>query len=118
MNELKTKINFSNTQLALVLLCLIGISIIFRIFVFPNELPLPQDAEVYFWYANDMSILGKIPTEYNAHNNFWSSILSIFFSINQTNEILDYMNLQRVLSVIISTLTIFPVFFFLISAQL
>ena len=58
-----------------------------------------------------MSILGKIPTEYNAHNNFWSSILSIFFSIYQTNEILDYMNLQRGLSIIISTLTIFPVFY-------
>ena len=87
------------------------IGIIIRFYYLPFDVPVILDGQFYFWYANDMSILGKIPTEYNAHNNFWSSILSIFFSINQTNEILDYMNLQRIISVIISTLTILPVFY-------
>ena len=95
----------------LFLTIIFAIGIIIRFYYLPLDVPVILDGQFYFWYANDMSILGKIPTEYNAHNNFWSSILSIFFSIYQTNEILDYMNLQRGLSIIISTLTIFPVFY-------
>ena len=58
-----------------------------------------------------MSILKEIPVQYDAQNNLWSSFLSIFFSINSSDNILDYMNLQRVLSTVISALTVFPVFF-------
>ena len=70
-----------------------------------------SDGEFYFWYANDMNILRQIPTEYNSHNNLWSVILSVFFAVNPSTDILEYMNLQRLLSVIISTLTVFPMFF-------
>ena len=55
------------------------IGIIIRFYYLPFDVPVILDGQFYFWYANDMSILGKIPTEYNAHNNLWSSILSIFF---------------------------------------
>jgi len=113
MNELKTKINFSNTQLALVLLCLIGISIIFRIFVFPNELPLPQDAEVYFWYANDMSITNNFPDWQDAYfpNTFWPTFLSIFFTSSSLENVIDYMELQRAVTIGLSVITAIPMFF-------
>ena len=87
------------------------IGLIIRLYYLPFDVPIILDGQFYFWYANDMSILGKIPIEYNAHNNFWSSILSVFFAINPSNEILDYMNFQRTLSAVISTLTIFPMYY-------
>ncbi len=93
------------------LLIIFSIGIIIRLYYLPFDVPIVLDGQFYFWYANDMSILGKIPIEYNAHNNFWSFILSIFFTANSSNEILDYMNLQRVLSAVISTLTVFPMYF-------
>jgi len=87
------------------------VGIIVRLYYLPFDLPLVLDAQHFFWYANDMSILKEIPVEYNAHNNLWSSFLSLFFSMNSSNNILDYMNLQRMLSTIISALTVFPIFF-------
>ena len=87
------------------------VGIIIRLYYLPFDLPLVLDAQHFFWYANDMSILKEIPVEYNAHNNLWSSFLSLFFSMNSSNNILDYMNLQRMLSTIISALTVFPIFF-------
>jgi len=101
---------FSKKNFSL-LIIIFSIGILIRFYYLPFDVPIILDGQFYFWYANDMSILGKIPIEYNSHNNFWSSILSIFFSINQTNEILDYMNLQRIISTIISALTIFPMFY-------
>ncbi len=82
-----------------------------RFYYIPFDIPIVLDGQFYFWYANDMAVLGHLPTEYSSHNNFWSTILSVFFMISPSNDILDYMNLQRTISVIISTLTIFPMFF-------
>ena len=93
------------------LLIIFSVGLIIRLYYLPFDVPIVLDGEFYFWYANDMSILGQIPTEYNSHNNFWSTILSVFFAVNPSTDILEYMNLQRILSVTISTLTIFPMFF-------
>ena len=95
----------------LFLLIIFSIGIIIRLYYLPFDLPLVLDAQGYFWYANDMSILKEIPVQYDAHNNLWPSILSVFFSINPSNNILDFMNIQRMLSTIISASTIFPIFF-------
>jgi len=113
---MNTNINFQEFKTfslknVLFLLIIFSVGIIIRLYYLPFDLPLVLDAQYYFWYANDMSILKQIPIEYSAHNNLWPSILSIFFSINSSNNILDYMNLQRIISTIISALTIFPVFF-------
>ena len=63
----------------LFLLIIFSVGIIIRLYYLPFDLPLVLDAQHYFWYANDMSILKQIPIEYSAHNNLWPSILSIFF---------------------------------------
>ena len=48
-------------------LTIIGLSI--RLYFFPNDLPPTGDAIGYFWYANDMSILGQFP-ELSYKENF------------------------------------------------
>jgi hypothetical protein len=88
-----------------------SVGLITRLYYLPFDIPIVLDGASYFWYANDMSILGQIPSEYKPHNNLWSSILSIFFTVNSSNEILNYMNIQRILSSVISSLTVFPIFF-------
>ena len=105
------KFEYSLSKSLYFLLIIFTIGIIIRIYYLPFDLPLVLDAQNYFWYANDMSILKEIPVQYDAHNNLWSSFLSVFFSINSSNNILDFMNLQRILSTVISALTVFPVFF-------
>jgi hypothetical protein len=109
ISDKKMKYSLSNSLYFLLIIFTVGI--IIRIYYLPFDLPVILDAQNYFWYGNDMSILKQIPIEYDAHNNLWSSILSIFFSVNLSNNILDFMNMQRMLSTIISALTIFPVFF-------
>ena len=105
----KTEISLSKS-LFFLLIIFIG-SMIIRLYYLPFDLPLVLDSQYYFWYANDMSILKTMPTEYSAHNNLWPSFLSLFFSLDSSNNILNYMNTQRILSTLISALTIFPIFF-------
>ena len=96
-------------------LTIIGLSI--RLYFFPNDLPPTGDAIGYFWYANDMSILGQFPElSYKENfspppNNGWPAFLSIFFAGLNSTDFLEYVELQRIITVIISTFTIFPVYF-------
>lgn len=80
-------------------------------YYFPQGIPLSLDVLSYFFYANDVSILGKLPTGYHFPNNGWPIFISFFFSIFHSNNILDYMDLQRYLSISISVLTVIPVYF-------
>ena len=91
-----------NPIIGLSILAIIGI--IIRAVYYPYELPLVFDSLMYFWYANDMSIIGGFP------NNGWPTILSLFFSMYNSENFLDYMNIQRTITVLISVLTIIPIF--------
>ena len=68
-----------NPIIGLSILAIIGI--IIRAVYYPYELPLVFDSLMYFWYANDMSIIGGFPTNYSFPNNGWPTILSLFFSM-------------------------------------
>ncbi len=97
-------------------LTIIGLSVIFslgiliRIYYFPHDIPIVLDGLTYFWYANDISILNTFPLGYNFPNNGWSIFLSIFFNIINSENFLDYMNMQRAISIIFSSLTAIPVY--------
>ena len=107
--EKKLAIFTNNTALSL---CTIGfVGLVVRLYYFPQGIPLSLDALTYFFYANDVSILNKLPTGYDFPNNGWSLFISFFFSIFHSNNILDYMDLQRYLSISISVLTVVPVYF-------
>ena len=113
MSELKSRQIFSNIQIVILLSILVSISIIIRISVFPSELPIYQDGEVYFWYANDMNILKDFPMwdKNTFPNTLWPTVLSGFFSVISSDNFVDYMTMQRSLTLGLSVLTAIPVFF-------
>tara|TARA_Y100000741_G_C18240533_1_gene553503 strand:- start:50 stop:1636 length:1587 start_codon:yes stop_codon:yes gene_type:complete len=101
--------------LVLILVGILGLGI--RLYFLPFDLVLNNDGATYFWYANDVSILGKLPTEISSNidtqfpNNGWPTFVSLFFSLINSESFLDYMNAQRVISAFISVLTIIPIYF-------
>ena len=101
-----------------ILIILGAISLSLRLYFFPENLPLVGDASGYFWYANDISILGYFPEGHSSAfvsstppNNAWPGFLSLFFSLSDSNNFLDYVNIQRLLTITISTITIVPLYF-------
>lgn len=95
----------------IILLGIIGvIGFFIRIYYFPYGIVLSADALGYFSYAYDMSRLGSFPSDHPIVNNGWPSFLSIFFSFYSSTNFIDYMNLQRYLTVTISVLTIIPIY--------
>ena len=105
---------FTTKKIIIILTLTAFASFIVRLFYFPFDLPLTNDATGYFWYANDMSILGNFPTPSGGWaeitNNGWPVVLSVFFSSMDSNEFLDFVNVQRFIRVTISTLTIIPLY--------
>ncbi len=93
-------------------LFLIGIvSLSIRLYYFPTGVPLTFDSLEYFFYAMDISVIGKLPENYSPINNGWPIFLSLIFSLFSFEQSISYMELQRYTSVIISVLTIIPVYF-------
>lgn len=102
------------TNNPLLFLSIIGsISFLIRMYYFPYQLPIVLDGTNYFWYAIDMSLLGTFPEGYRFPNNGWPALLSIFFSLYRSENFLDYMELQRYVSMTISVVTIVPLYFLL-----
>lgn len=105
--EKKLDFFVKNTILSL---SIIGfLALVLRLYYFPFGIPVTLDALNYFWYAMDISLLGHFPASTLA-NNGWPTFLSIFFSSFHFNNFMDYMILQRIVTVSISVLTIVPVY--------
>ena len=106
--ESKSKIFSRNTVICLAVIAIAGF--IIRFFYFPEGIPITLDGTVYFWYANDLSISGAFPNNVNFPNNGWPTFLSVFFYFFNSDNFLDYMALQRYVTIIISVSTIIPLF--------
>jgi hypothetical protein len=100
---------FSNSILALIVLGVIGVTI--RLFYFPYEVPFTYDSLDYFSYATSMSQIGHFPNNWALVNNGWPSFVSFFFTLFNNGSFIEYTHLQRVLNILISVLTIIPVYF-------
>ena len=108
-------------QNSIIILSIIGtIALLLRLNYFPYDIPLVLDSLNYFWYSNDLSITGifprvepGVPTSqiYHFPNNGWPIFLSLFFSIFESENFLELMNLQRLVSITISVTTIIPLYF-------
>ena len=113
---MSTKLNIVNTLenstkkpiVFLVLIVLAGLFL--RLVYFPYDVPLFNDSQGYFWYAIDMSILNQLPSGHTIVNTGWPSFLSIIFQLMDSNNFLDYHNMQRFVGVVFSVATIFPVY--------
>ena len=87
------------------------VGLVFRIYYFPHELPLVVDSLGYFSYATETVSLGHLPTTWTPINNGWPMFLSFWFSIVNLENTLQYMQLQRIISLSLSALTVIPVYF-------
>lgn len=104
------KLEFSKRNVIISLIVVASIALIFRLYYTHTTIPLILDGLQYFWYATDLSILGHFPN-LGVSNNGWPSFLAIFFSIFHFNNFLSYMNLQRLVTITISVLTIIPLYY-------
>ena len=96
-----------------VFLCLLSIGIIgllVRLY-FEPQIPLTGDSSYYFVYAADTSLTGKLSESYYLTNSGWPMFLSILFSSTKLDDPFFLMELQRFSSIIISTVTIVPMYF-------
>jgi len=86
------------------------ISFLIKSYYFEPEVSLTFDSLGYFFYAADISILSHLPENYFIANNLWPIFLSIFFQLFQFENTIQYMDLQKQLSMILSTITIIPIY--------
>jgi len=85
--------------------------LILRFYFFPHELPLIADGMDYFTYATEIVHFGNLPTQWTPINNGWPIFLSFWFSIIPLENSFQYMQLDRAISIILSSLIIIPVYF-------
>ena len=111
MMDIINKLNNSRRNQIIFLSLLVISALVIRLYNFPLDVPFFGDAQGYFWYAIDTSILNQFPVGHSVTNNGWPLFVSIFFHIIDSNNFLDYQNIQRFIGVIFSVLTIFPVYF-------
>ena len=108
--KFEEKITFFTEKPVISLLIIGIISLSIRLLFFESETLIRQDANAYFWYAMDMSILNYFPYSIHA-NDGWPKALSGIFAIFNFDNYLDYTIIQRVTTITISVLTIIPVYY-------
>jgi hypothetical protein len=87
------------------------VALIIRLYHTPYGLPIILDGlGGYFLYALDISILRDFPN-YSPSQSGWGEFLSLFFMNFRSENLIDYMDLQRTISVILSAITVIPVYF-------
>lgn len=85
--------------------------LIFRYIFFPFDIPIVLDGLGYFWYAMDLNVMKEFPTNHDLPNNFWPTFLSTFFLASNSENFMDYISIQRNLSIIFSVFTSIPVYY-------
>ena len=103
--------SISNNQVKIAFSSIFFVGLGIRFFYLPYELPFVGDAMDNFTYATTINYLGHLPMDYTPANNGWPIFLSFWFSIINLDNSLQYIELQRVISVILSSLITIPVYF-------
>ena len=97
---------------SMIWLIVIGITgLVIRLFYLELDLPITLDGLGYFVYAFDITRIGHLPENYTPSNNGWPIFLSLFFSLSPFEKAIEFMQLQKFISILLSTLTIIPVYF-------
>ena len=109
MSELNHVISKKNIILYLVLILTLGLSL--RFYYLPYDVPIATDGFYSFVYAAKTVFEGNLPIGYGTTNTGWANFLALFFSLSDTSDPFYLMQIQRSLSVILSSLTIIPAFF-------
>ena len=109
MSELNYINSKKNIILYLVLIITLGLGL--RLYYFPYDVPIVTDGFYSFVYAVKTIFDGSLAVGYTTTNTGWSNFLSLFFVFSDTSNPLHLMDIQRTLSIILSTITIIPAFF-------
>ena len=96
-NNKLDKNKISKKKILVLLSVIIVSSFLIRIYFINFEIHLTNDALNYFFYALDIKINNQLPINYSLSNPGWGIFLSIFFSNFESQNVIDYMNLQRIL---------------------
>lgn len=110
-NKLKNIEKLSERDSVKILFILMLGGIVIRLYFTPFHIPISLDGADYFLYATAMSREGFFPTGYLVTNFGWPSFLSMFFATAQNSEMLTLMNLQRMISILISISTAIPIYY-------
>ena len=105
------QIEFKTKKIEISFLILLLSALLIRFYYFPYDLPVSGDAFGNFTYATAINYYGYLPLEWTPINNGWPIFLSFWFSIINLENTLQYMQLQKIISVIISSLITIPVYF-------
>jgi hypothetical protein len=112
--SLNEKINLKNNiknNYVFYLVLIIGISLSIKLFYVDFNLPLTLDSLGYFFYAYELQLTGEFSQDQSIKNNGWPLFLSIFFKLIESNELITYMQLQKIISIFISSFTAIPIYF-------
>ena len=90
---------------------IIILGLVLRFYYFPYDVPFSLDASVYFSYAYEMAKSGEFPNGFILANNGWPTFLAIFFSMLKAGEFQTFVDLQRIIAIVISVLAVFPMYF-------
>ena len=102
---------FLKNKLLLLIFAIWVISLSFRMSVYDPTIPILLDALNFLSYAIDINVLGGLPENYAVSKPGWSILLAGLFSVFDFSETNSYMQLQRITSIFISSIIIFPVYF-------
>jgi len=108
ISEIKN--SFSNKKVISLISVIFIASFLMRLSYYDSSIPITDDSLNYFFYAMDIKITGHIPENYSLGNNGWPLFLSLFFSTFQFDNVQNYMQLQQVITILISSLTVIPVY--------
>ena len=86
-------------------------SLCIRFFLIPVEVPIKLDGIDYFSFAVELSKNRVFPYGILPTNDGWSLFLSPFFSLIGLDNFMNLIYTQRILSVVISTITVIPVYY-------
>jgi hypothetical protein len=106
---LVSKINRFEIKITFLIIFSIGLGL--RFFYFPHELPLIADGLDNFTYATAINFHGHLPNEWAPANIGWPIFLSFWFPLLNLDNSFEYMQFQRILSIILSSLITIPIYF-------
>lgn len=95
-------------KISFIIIFLVGLGL--RFFYFPYELPLIADGMDYFTYSTEIVSYGHLPTEWTPINNGWPIFQSFWFSIINLENSFQYMQLSKIICIILSSLTAIPTY--------
>lgn len=109
-NDRKLKKN-SKKMIIFVLGTIMIIGLLLRINYISFESPVIADAMDIFFYASEIAVNGQLSANYIPFNPGLSIILSGFISIINFENVIEYMQLQKTLSILFSVITVIPIYF-------